>query len=170
MKRFTAIAAALAMALASGVSQPAGFERRPAEDFVPKPAPGFVPQPSPDFVPDPSRSTHPPRAPHGVAGGHPWVRNPLWRRPVRTGVPHPRYRFRGQPFVVISGPVFAAPWLYYPYAVGSPWGASYYIPGEPGYFLYYCADPAGYYPDVQDCPGGWYQSVPDESQDIGSGN
>lgn len=94
---------------------------------------------------------------------HPIVHNPLWRRPVRTAHPH-RFQYRGQVFVVIGAPLYASPWLYYPYALGSAWGPSYYVPGEPGYFLYYCADPPGYYPEVQGCPTGWLQTVPEDPQ------
>ena len=97
-----------------------------------------------------------------VTQHHPVVRNPLWRRPVAVRNPH-RFRFRNQVFVVIGAPLYAAPWLSYPYAVGTPWGPSYYVPGESGYFLYFCPDPAGYYPEVQSCPAGWLQSVPDDT-------
>src|SRR5471032_3049920 len=71
-----------------------------------------------------------PVVPNGVHPGvHPVVRNPLWRRPVRA-VQQPRFRFRGHTFVVlVAAPLFAAPWLSYPYAVGSQWGHSYYVPG-----------------------------------------
>ena len=109
-----------------------------------------------------------PAMPNGIHPGvHPVVRNPLWRQPV-SAVQHPRFRFRGQTFVVIGSPLYAAPWLSYPYALGTPWGPSYYVPGERGYFLYYCADPAGYYPEVENCPGGWWQTVP-EAQEMDPG-
>jgi hypothetical protein len=68
---------------------------------------------------------------------------------------------------VIGAPIFAAPWLYYPYAWDPMWGPRYYVPDQPGTFLYYCQDPPGYSPEVRDCPGGWVQVVPDEVADPG---
>jgi hypothetical protein len=80
---------------------------------------------------------------------------------------HPHFRFRGHGFIVIGAPLFAAPWLYYPYSWDPVWGPRYYVPGQPGTFLYYCQDPPGYFPEVRDCPGGWVRVIPEEAIDPG---
>jgi hypothetical protein len=162
MRPLAAVGFAIAAVFAPGAGAADFWHPAPAGEgsfWHPAPAPageGNFWHPAPRPVP--------PVMQNGVHPGvHPVVRNPLWRSPVRA-VNQSRFRFRGHTFVVIGAPLYAAPWLSYPYALGSPWGPSYYIPGEQGYFLYYCADPAGYYPEVQNCPGGWWQTVPDEPQ------
>ena len=99
----------------------------------------------------------------GHSGGH----NSAWRHPGFVGhfAPHPRFRFRGRTLIFIGAPLFAAPWLSYPYVWDAQWGPRYYVPGQPGYFLYYCPDPPGYYPDVVNCPTGWLPVVPNEAAD-----
>ncbi len=104
---------------------------------------------------------------HGHSGSHSGGHNPVWRHPGSAGhfAHHPRFRFGGHSFIFIGAPLFAAPWLYYPYVWDSQWGPRYYVPGQRGYFLYYCPNPPGYYPDVIDCPTGWLPVVPNEAVD-----
>ena len=109
-------------------------------------------------------------ASHGAThfGAHPGGHS-MWRHPGRVGsfAHHPRFRFRGHTFFFIGAPLFAAPWLYYPYVWDSRWGPRYYVPGQPGYFLYYCPDPPGYYPGVANCPAGWLPVVPNDVENPG---
>jgi hypothetical protein len=93
--------------------------------------------------------------------------HPGWRGAWRGGhfVNHRHFRFRGRTFVFIGAPLFAAPWLYYPYVWDAQWGPRYYDPAQPGSFLFYCPEPAGYYPEVAMCPTGWYPVVPSEPGD-----
>ncbi|MGZ5031887.1 MAG: hypothetical protein ACXWAC_01710 [Usitatibacter sp.] len=100
-------------------------------------------------------------------GGPRVVASPGWRHfaPGRHFVQHRPFRFRGHTFIFIGAPLFAAPWLYYPYVWDAQWGPRYYDPAQPGYFLYYCPQPAGYYPEVALCPTGWYPVVPSESDE-----
>lgn len=106
---------------------------------------------------------------HGAqpSRGHLVKPHPGWRPMWRTGhFTHARhFHFRGRTFVFIGAPLFAAPWLYYPYVWDAQWGPQYYDPAQPGYFLYYCPEPAGYYPQVSSCPAGWYPVVPSEFND-----
>jgi hypothetical protein len=92
------------------------------------------------------------------------VPSPGWRHfaPGRHFVHHRHFMFRGRTFVFIGAPLFAAPWLYYPYVWDAQWGPRYYDPAQPGDFLFYCPEPAGYYPQVSSCPVGWYPVVPSE--------
>jgi hypothetical protein len=76
---------------------------------------------------------------------------------------------RGASIGLFAGPVFLAPYHYYPYypAVTNP-PPVYVEKGSDGPVLspeywYYCSSAGAYYPDVQDCPGGW-QPVPPRAQ------
>ena len=104
-------------------------------------------------------------------GARGFVHNPMWRRPVHLparGHGHFHFRFAGHSYVVLSGPIFVAPYYYYPYVSTPYYPASFYAPDDPdtGYFLYYCPSPAGYYPDVTDCPAGWWQTAPDDPPEM----
>ena len=113
--------------------------------------------------PPPLYPVNPPR-PAVHAGARGYVHNPVWRHPAHVqGQRHFRFQFHGHRYIVLAGPIFAAPWLYYPYVSTPDYPASFYVPDEPGYFLYYCPSPAGYYPDVVDCPAGWWSAAPDDS-------
>jgi hypothetical protein len=104
-------------------------------------------------------------------GARGFVHNPMWRHPAHLPAngrahSHFHFAFAGHTYIVLAGPIFFAPYNYYPYVSTPYYPASFYSPNDPdtGYFLYYCPSPAGYYPDVTDCPAGWWQTVPDDSQ------
>ncbi len=119
------------------------------------------------------------RGPPGGHGGHsgqmgPGVRpgqRPMVVRGWRHVVPgvhfarHRAFRFRGHTFLFVGAPLFASPWVYYPYTWDAQWGPRYYDPAQPGDFLFFCPEPAGYYPEVSDCPAGWWPAVPNEPVD-----
>ncbi len=120
----------------------------------------------------PSGTVHTPAARPNYTmhpGARGFVHNPAWRHPAHLpanvrGHGHFHFQFAGHSYVVLAGPIFVAPYAYYPYVSTPYYPASFYAPNDPdsGYFLYYCPSPAGYYPDVTDCPAGWWQTVPDD--------
>ena len=109
----------------------------------------------------PNYSIHP--------GARGFVHNPAWRHPAHLpanghGHVHFHFYYAGHPYIVLAGPIFVAPYAYYPYVSTPYYPASFYAPNDAdsGYFLYYCPSPAGYYPDVTDCPVGWWQTAPED--------
>ena len=134
--------------------------------------PGNGPQ-HPGAQQHPQGAVHAPAARPNYAvhpGARGFVHNPVWRHPAHlpaNGHAHSHFRFyyAGHSYIVLSGPIFVAPYYYYPYVSTPYYPASFYSPddSDTGYFLYYCPSPAGYYPDVADCPSGWWQTVPDDS-------
>jgi hypothetical protein len=98
-------------------------------------------------------------------GARGFVQRPAWHRVARVAQhPHFHFRFHGRNFVVIAGPIYVQPWVYYPFVSTPDYPATFWDPNDPGagYNLYYCPSPAGYFPDVTDCPAGWWSTAPEE--------
>jgi hypothetical protein len=75
----------------------------------PGPWTGYGPAGQPPLYP-----VNPPR-PQVHPGARGYVHNPVWRHPVRVaGHRQWRFHYGGHRYVVLAGPVFVAPWQYYP--------------------------------------------------------